>query len=318
MSYKNGLSRMVIALGGNALGVTPEEQKQNVVKAAATMVELMSKGNEVIITHGNGPQVGVINLAFDKASELDDKIPSMPLAECIAMSQGYIGYHLQNAIKNELIKRKMKWNVVTVVTQVEVDGNDEAFQNPRKPIGSFYTKEEADEISAEYPDMIFMEDAGRGYRRVVSSPQPKNIVEKESIQSLLENDCIVIACGGGGVPVVRDSDGYYHSVPAVIDKDFSSSKLADVIDADYLLILTAVDKIALNFGKADVKFFDTIQVDDLENYYIQGRFASGSMAPKVKAVIDFVKGGKERKAVIASLDMAPYIATGEGGTVIHN
>ena len=228
MSYGKP-NRVVIALGGNALGDTPEEQIERVRAAAPTLLKVIEQGNEIIITHGNGPQVGMIQKAFTFANQTDSKIPSMDLPECGAMSQGYIGYHLQQAIGAAMHKEYKRWHVASVVTQIEVDPEDPAFQNPTKPIGAFLTKEQADAEKAAHPDMQFVEDSGRGYRRVVASPQPKKIVEYESILNLLDNEFIVIACGGGGIPVIRDySDkGTYKGVAAVIDKDMGGELLAE-------------------------------------------------------------------------------------------
>lgn len=318
MEKKSDLNRIVIALGGNALGNTPKEQERKVEMAAKPLIDLISQGNEILICHGNGPQVGMINLAFEEGSKANDRIVPMELPESIAMSQGYIGYHLQKAIKKELYDKKMPWHVATVVTQIEVDYADESFKDPKKPIGSFYIKREAEKLMVENEGLIMKEDAGRGYRRMVPSPLPKNIVEKECIVNMLDNEFIVIACGGGGIPVVKNDSGGYKGVPAVIDKDFASAKLADSIDANYLFILTAVDKVSINWGKPDQKDLDSISVKEAEKYCEEGHFASGSMLPKVKAAIEFVKGGKGRQAVIASLEKASLIMQGKSGTVIHS
>lgn len=318
MHYKNALHRIVIALGGNALGKNPKEQQEKVSIAAKAMVNLIAQGNEIIICHGNGPQVGMINLAFEEAAKVNEKVISFDLPECTAMSQGYIGYHLQKGIKEELHKQGMPWHVATVVTQIVVDKEDEAFNNPTKPIGSYYTKEEAQKLMAENEGLVIKEDAGRGYRRMVPSPKPKKIIEKESIINMLDNEFIVIACGGGGVPVVEDENGNYVGVPAVIDKDYASAKLADTVDADFLFILTAVDRVSINWGKPDQKDLDSMSIQEAEKYCEEGHFASGSMLPKVKAAIEFVKSGEGRHAVIASLEKAPLVMKGESGTIIHS
>jgi carbamate kinase len=318
MSYKNALHRIVIALGGNALGKTPKEQEEKVAIASKALVNLIAQGNEIIICHGNGPQVGMINLAFEEASKENDKIVPFELPECTAMSQGYIGYHLQKGIKKELLNQGMPWHVATVITQIGVDKEDEAFKNPTKPIGSYYTKEEAEKLMAENEGLVIKDDAGRGYRRMVPSPKPKVIVEKDSIVNMLDNEFIVIACGGGGVPVVEDGNGDYVGVPAVIDKDFASAKLAEVVDADFLFILTAVDRVSINWGKPNQEDLDSISVEEAEKYCAEGHFAPGSMLPKVQAAIDFVKSGEGRRAVIASLEKAPLVIKGESGTIIHN
>lgn len=309
--------RIVIALGGNALGDTPEEQQKKIDDAAEALVGLISQGYEIIVSHGNGPQVGMINLAFSMSSSDNEKIPPMPLAECTAMSQGYIGYHLQKGIQKELTREGMPWHVATMVTQVEVDENDEAFKNPTKPIGIYYTEDEAKKLMAENPEKVYIEDAGRGYRRVVASPQPKNIVEKDSILNLLDNEFVVIACGGGGIPVIKTQDGY-KGVDAVIDKDFASALLAESVDAKYLFILTAVDRVSLNYGKPDEKVLEKMSVKEAEQYCNEGHFAPGSMLPKVKAGIKFAKSKKGRRAVIASLEKAPLAIRGLSGTIIED
>lgn len=309
--------RIVIALGGNALGDTPEEQQKRIDDAAEALVGLISQGYEIIVSHGNGPQVGMINLAFSMSSSDNEKIPPMPLAECTAMSQGYIGYHLQKGIQKELTREGMPWHVATMVTQVEVDENDEAFKNPTKPIGIYYTEDEAKKLMAENPEKVYIEDAGRGYRRVVASPLPKNIVEKDSILNLLDNEFVVIACGGGGIPVIKTQDGY-KGVDAVIDKDFASALLAESVDAKYLFILTAVDRVSLNYGKPDEKVLEKMSVKEAEQYCNEGHFAPGSMLPKVKAGIKFAKSKKGRRAVIASLEKAPLAIRGLSGTILED
>lgn len=310
------MSRIVIALGGNALGNTPEEQQEKVANAAASIVGFVKQGHEVIIGHGNGPQVGMINNAMDFSSKNGGKTPAMPFPECGAMSQGYIGYHLQNAILRELKKQNINKNVLTVVTQVEVSKDDKAFGNPTKPIGSFVSEQEAKEIMAAKPELIFKEDAGRGWRRVVPSPLPIDIVEKDSILQLVSNGNIVIACGGGGIPVVKNGEGDYQGVAAVIDKDFASEKLAELVDADYLFILTAVDRVCINFNKPDQKELIEISVKEADELSAQGHFAPGSMLPKVVACKTFAQSKQGRKAVIVSLEKATMAMSGESGTVI--
>ncbi len=241
--------RIVVALGGNALGNNPVEQIEAVSNTAHALLGLIEQGNEIIITHGNGPQVGMIQNAFAAAHDAIGT-PEMPLPECGAMSQGYIGYHLQQGIGREMHKRYKRWHAATVVTQIECDPDDPAFKNPTKPIGPFYTEEQAKEFMAEDPSKVFVEDSGRGWRRVVASPDPKKIVEADSILNLLDNEFIVIACGGGGIPVVRDYEnkGCYKGVPAVIDKDLGGELLAEDCDADVLFLLTAVEHVAINFA----------------------------------------------------------------------
>lgn len=312
-------NRVVIALGGNALGNTPEEQISRVREAAPTLLRVIEQGNEIIITHGNGPQVGMIQKAFTFANQTDPKIPTMDLPECGAMSQGYIGYHLQQAIGAAMHKEYKRWHVATVVTQIEVDPDDPAFQNPTKPIGAFLTKEQADAEMAAHPDMTFVEDSGRGWRRVVASPDPKKIVEYESILNLLDNEFIVIACGGGGIPVVRDygDKGAYKGVAAVIDKDMGGELLAEDCHADTLVLLTAVDHVAINFGKPDQKELEDLSVGEARAYLEGGQFGKGSMEPKVRAAIRFAESRPGRTCVIGSLERAAEAMAGLSGTRIH-
>ena len=304
--------KVVIALGGNALGNTPSEQLELISETAKSIVDLIEDGNKVVIVHGNGPQVGMINLGMSTAANQGAIKSDMPFPECGAMSQGYIGYHLQNGIDNELKVRGIKKNVATVVTQVLVDENDTAFKNPTKPIGAFYTKEQAEAISKE-KGYTMVEDAGRGYRQVVPSPKPVDIVEKEIVRTLVDSGNVVITAGGGGIPVI-DKGGKLIGVPAVIDKDFASAKVAEILDADMLIILTAVDHVAVNFGKPDQKNLETITIAEAEKYILQNQFAKGSMLPKVQAAISFAKNKKT--AVIASLEKASLAIKGESGTKI--
>ena len=305
--------RIVIALGGNALGNTPYEQLQLVTETAKPIVDLIAQGNEVVIAHGNGPQVGMINLGMSTAAEAKAIKSDMPFPECGAMSQGYIGYHLQNAIGNELAERGMKKDVATVVTQVLVDENDPAFQNPTKPVGAFYDKETAEKIAAE-KGYTMVEDAGRGYRQVVPSPKPIDVIEKNTVNALIKDGCVVITVGGGGIPVVR-RDGKLYGTPAVIDKDFASAKLAELVKADALVILTAVDRVCINWGKPNQESLSEMTVEQAEKYCEEGHFAPGSMLPKVKAAISFAKAGGT--AIIASLENAGAAVKGESGTVVH-
>ena len=305
--------RIVIALGGNALGNTPYEQLALVTETAKPIVDLIEQGNEVIIAHGNGPQVGMINLGMATAAEAKAIKSDMPFPECGAMSQGYIGYHLQNAIGNELAARGMKKDVATIVTQVLVDENDPAFQNPTKPVGAFYDKETADRIAKE-KGYTMVEDAGRGYRQVVPSPKPIDVIEKNTVNALIKDGCVVITVGGGGIPVVR-KNGKLYGIPAVIDKDFASAKLAELVHADALVILTAVDRVCINWGKPNQQSLDEMSVADAEKYCEEGHFAPGSMLPKVKAAISFAKTGGT--AIIASLENAGKAVKGESGTVVH-
>lgn len=307
------MSRIVIALGGNALGNTAKEQLALVTETAKPIVDLIEQGNEVVIAHGNGPQVGMINLGMSTAAEVGAIKADMPFPECGAMSQGYIGYHLQNAIGNELAARGIEKDVATIVTQVLVDENDPAFQHPTKPIGAFYDKETADRIAAE-KGYTMVEDAGRGYRQVVPSPKPVDVVEKKMVASLISDGYVVITVGGGGIPVIR-KNGKLVGTPAVIDKDFASAKLAELIHADALVILTAVDRVAINWGKPNQTSLDEMTVAQAEQYCEEGHFAPGSMLPKVKAAISFARSGGT--AIIASLENAGAAVKGESGTAVH-
>lgn len=310
------MARIVVALGGNALGNTPLEQREKVAEAAKTLVGLIEQGNEIVIAHGNGPQVGMINLGLSHSAADGVIKAEMPFPECGAMSQGYIGYHLQNAVLRELRARKVEKDVLTVVTQVEVSPDDPGFKNPTKPIGAFYSEEEAKAQMAADPTVTFKEDAGRGWRKVVASPIPVGIVEKDSILSLIDAGYVVVACGGGGIPVVKRGEGDYEGVPAVIDKDFASECLAELVGADYLFILTAVDRVCINFGKPDMKELKELTPDEAKEYAAQGHFAPGSMLPKVKAAIKFAESKPDRRAVICSLEKATLAISGESGTLI--
>ena len=307
--------RLVIALGGNALGNTPQEQLELVKKTASTIVDLVEEGYDVVVGHGNGPQVGMVNLAFENSHNKVGGTPNMPFPECGAMTQGYIGYHLQQSIGRELKRRGIAKSVATVVTQVEVDKEDPAFQNPTKPIGSFYSKEEADRI-VEETGYTFVEDAGRGYRRVVPSPKPVSIVELETVEKLVSEGCIVITVGGGGIPVVK-ADDWFEGVAAVIDKDRASSKLALDLKADMLVILTAVEKVSINFNKPDQIDLDEMSLAEAEQYIAEDHFAKGSMLPKVESCIEYVRNTQNGKALITSLERAKDALQGKTGTIIH-
>ena len=306
------MAKIVIALGGNALGNTPAEQLALVTGTAKPIVDLIEAGNQVIIAHGNGPQVGMINLGLSTAAAAGAIKADMPFPECWAMSQGYIGYHLQNAINNELTARGLEKPVGTLVTQVLVDEADPAFQKPSKPVGAFYTKEEADKIAAE-KGYTMVEDAGRGWRQVVASPRPVDVVEKEMVNTLVDAGYVVITVGGGGIPVVR-REGRLVGVPAVIDKDFASAKLAELVGADKLVILTAVDRVAINWGKPGQKDLEMMTIAQAEQYCAEDQFAPGSMLPKVQAAISFAATGGE--AIIASLEKAAAALKGESGTLV--
>ncbi|GHT52997.1 carbamate kinase [Spirochaetia bacterium] len=311
--------RIVIALGGNALGDNLKEQMIAAMGTAKAIVDLVEQGHEIVIVHGNGPQVGMIETAFETAAKADKHFPVLPMSVCVALSQGYIGYDLQNVLRKELDARRLSIPVATIITQVEVDPTDKAFENPSKPIGGFMTKDEAEALKAK--GVPVMEDAGRGWRQVVASPKPVSIVEAAAIKALLAAGQIPIAAGGGGIPVAL-KDGQYRGMSAVIDKDFSAAKLAELIDADMLIILTAVEKVAVNFGKPDQKWLDTLTLADAEKYIGENQFAKGSMLPKVQAAVGFVsrtsKPGAPRQALITMLSKAKEGIEGKTGTVITN
>jgi carbamate kinase len=308
------MARIVLALGGNALGETAEEQLKRAEVAAQAIADLIEQGHDVLLVHGNGPQVGQIRLAFEEASK-SGKVPLIPFAECSAMSQGYIGYHLQQTIDEELVKRgHADIPVVTMLTQTVVSPNDPAFEHPTKPIGGFYSEEEAKELMAKTGD-TYIEDSGRGWRRVVPSPQPIDIYEKMSLRALVAAHQVVIAAGGGGIPVVYHGDRY-HGVDAVIDKDLAAAKVAQLVDANAFIILTAVDRVCINFGKPDQKEIEQMSVREAEDYIKADQFGKGSMEPKVKAACNFVKSAPLSQAIIASLDKAADAVKGLSGTRI--
>lgn len=310
-----GKKRIVIALGGNALGKNLPEQYLAVQETSRAIADLIEAGNEVIISHGNGPQVGMINNAMAAYSKTEPSHPAItPLSVCVAMSQAYIGYDLQNALKEELLNRGIKKNIATVITQVRVDENDPAFEHPTKPIGQFMTKEEADAAVASSGIQV-MEDAGRGYRRVVASPKPAEIIEIDTVKDLLNAGEIVIASGGGGIPVIRQGN-HLKGVGAVIDKDFASCLLAQQLNADFLIILTAVEKVALRFGTPEETWLDDITVDEAKQYMEEGHFAPGSMLPKVQAGVEFAESGEGRTALITLLQKAKDGVNGATGTRI--
>lgn len=311
------MEKIVIALGGNALQeagkpATAAGQLEVVEKTSEYIADIIEQGYTVALAHGNGPQVGRIVLQNEAAN---DVTPAMPFDVCGAMSQGYIGYHLQNALLRRMRERGLNLDVCTVVTQVEVDSADPAFQNPTKPIGSFYSETEAAARMAA-GDGVYKEDAGRGWRKVVPSPLPVDIVEKESVLSLLRGDFVVVACGGGGIPVVKRAEGDYEGVAAVIDKDFASECLAEVCDADFLFILTAVDRVCVNFNKPDQRELKEMTAAEAENFAAEGQFAPGSMLPKVKAAVKFARSKPGRRAVICSLEKATLAMSGESGTIV--
>lgn len=306
--------KIVIALGGNALGKNLPEQMEAVKNTAKAIVDLIEEGHEVIISHGNGPQVGLINLAMEEQFKSGGNGARTPMSVCVAMSQGYIGYDLQSFIREELLNRNINKPVATIVTQVCVDGNDKAFQNPTKPIGSFMSKEEADKLIAQGENVV--EDSGRGYRRVVASPKPVSIVEIETIKTLVDAGQVVIACGGGGIPVTEEGN-HLKGVSAVIDKDFASAQLAKLVDADCLIILTAVEKVAINFGKENEEWLSKVSLGQAEEYVEEGHFAPGSMLPKVQAAMEFAASKENRYALITLLEKAKDGIAGKTGTVIR-
>lgn len=305
--------KIVLALGGNALGDDLAGQMQAVRHTARTIVDLIALGHQVVVTHGNGPQVGMINQAFEAAAKTEAHTPMLPMSVCVALSQGYIGYDLQNAIREELLSRQLDIPVAPLITQVEVDANDKAFLNPTKPIGSFFSKEEAEKLSQN--GYIMKEDAGRGYRRVVASPMPVDIIEKQTVKALMDDCHVVITVGGGGIPVIREGN-HLRGASAVIDKDWASAKLAEMIDADLLIILTAVEKVAINFGKPDEQWLDNLSLLDAERFIEEGHFAKGSMLPKVEAAAAFARSGPGRKALITMLSKAKEGIEGKTGTII--
>jgi len=308
--------RIVIALGGNALGNTLPEQMTAVKITAKAIVDLIEEGCEVVVAHGNGPQVGMINNAMSALSREDPSQPNTPLSVCVAMSQAYIGYDLQNALREELLNRNITdIPVTTMITQIRVDAEDPAFNAPSKPIGHFMTEEQA-KIAEEKYGYIMKEDAGRGYRRVVASPKPAEIIEIGAIRSLVDSGQLVIACGGGGIPVTLIGN-HLKGASAVIDKDFASELLAEELDADFLIILTAVEKVAINFGKPEEKWLDDITTDDARKYMDEGHFAPGSMLPKVQAAVKFADSKDGRNALITLLEKAKEGILGKTGTRIH-
>lgn len=308
--------RIVIALGGNALGNTLPEQMAAVKITSKAIVDLIEEGCEVVVTHGNGPQVGMVNNAMIALTHEDPKQPNTPLSVCVAMSQAYIGYDLQNALREELLNRGItNIPVATMITQVRVDENDPAFGTPSKPIGKFVTKEQADKMEKDY-GYIMKEDAGRGYRRVVASPKPVEIVEIGTIRTMVDSGDLVIACGGGGIPVTRQGN-HLKGASAVIDKDFASCLLAKELDADYLIILTAVEQVAINFGKPNEEWLSDLSVEKAQQYMAEGHFAPGSMLPKVQAAVDFASSKEGRTALITLLEKSKEGIQGKTGTRFH-
>jgi len=316
------MARIVIALGGNALQANPkdttaEAQLITARQTSEAIVDLIEEGHEVIVAHGNGPQVGQLVATYEAAALINENNPIMPFPECGAMSQGYIGYHLQQSIRTEMRKRDVNKEIATIVTQVIVDENDSGFKNPTKPVGSFFTEQQAKKLMTE-KGYVMKEDSNRGWRRVVASPLPKAIVEEPIIKTLVEAGHVVITVGGGGIPVIDKGNGVLEGVAAVIDKDFASGKIAELLNADALVVLTAVEQVAINFGKPDQKNLSRITVEEAKIYIEEGHFAPGSMLPKIKAALTFVEAKKGRKAIITSLGKAREAIDGTAGTVIIN
>ena len=309
--------RIVIALGGNALGENLPEQMAAVRGTARAIADLIQAGHEVVVAHGNGPQVGMIQKAMAELTRSDpERYIPCPLSVCVAMSQGYIGYDLQNALREELLNRGVRRSVATVLTQVEVDPADPAFQHPTKPIGAFMTREEADKLVAERGYDV-VEDAGRGWRRVVASPKPVSIVEIKSIRDMVAAGLVVVACGGGGIPVFKTDGHHLKGAAAVIDKDFAACTLAWQLDADCLIILTAVEKVAIHFGKPNVEWLSYLTPARARAYMDDGEFAPGSMLPKVQAAVEFAESAPGRTALITLLEKAGEGIEGRTGTLIR-
>lgn len=307
--------RIVIALGGNALGKNLAEQMTAVRKTAKTIADLMEAGHELVIAHGNGPQVGMIQNAFAAYHKAEPNSDLMPLSVCVAMSQGYIGYDLQNLIGEELARRGLDISLATILTQVVVDAEDPAFRNPTKPIGAFMSEGEAKKLAKE-KGFTVKEDAGRGWRQVVASPLPKEIVEIDSIRALMDGKHACIAVGGGGIPVIREGNAL-KGVPAVIDKDYASECLAEALDADMLVILTAVECVSIHFGSPEQENLRRMTPAEADRYIAEGQFAPGSMLPKVCAAKKFAESKKGRKALITLLEKAAEGLAGESGTIIE-
>ena len=306
------MSKIVIAFGGNALGNNPKEQQALIKKAVKNVVPLVKEGHQIIIGHGNGPQVGVINLAFEDSYANED-IPYMPFPECTAMSQGYIGYHLQKGLRDVLEEEGLEKKIVTIVTQVVVDKNDPSFKNPTKPVGPFYSKRMAEKLMAESGEK-YVEDAGRGYRKVVASPKPLEIVEIETVRDLIKTGHIVIAGGGGGVPIYKQNEA--KGANAVIDKDLVSALMAKELNADRLIILTNVEQAQLHYGTPQAEKVGSISLEEAKHYVEEGHFAKGSMLPKIQAAMNFVEA-TGKKAVITSLTNLKNALEGINVTEIH-
>jgi len=305
---------IVLALGGNALGESLAEQMAAVKVTSRAIVDLLAHGHRVVVTHGNGPQVGMIHLAFEAAAATQAHTPHLPMSVCVALSQGYIGYDLQNALREELLDRGMRVPVATLITQVVVDENDPAFRHPTKPIGSHFSPEEAARMTR---NGYVMREDDRGFRRMVASPRPLDIVEKDSVLALMKAGQLVIAAGGGGIPVCRQGN-HLKGAPAVVDKDLASAKLAELIDADTLIMLTTVERVAIHYGTPQQRWLDRLSVAEARKYMLEGHFGEGSMQPKVEAAVEFAESRPGRRALITLLTKAREGIDGRTGTIIAN
>ena len=309
------MSKIVIALGGNALGNNPEEQKKLIEIPAKKIASLIKNNHKVIVGHGNGPQVGMIFNSFVDARKSNPNNALVPSPEAGGMSQGYIGYHMITAITNELKKVNIKKDVLYFLTQTIVDANDAGFKNPTKPVGPFYSSKE--EAEKNNPNSTIVEDSGRGFRKVVASPKPIDFIGMETIKKVVDLESVVIFGGGGGIPTIIENN-MFKGVDGVIDKDFALCEIANKVDADIFVILTAVDNICINFNKPNQEKLSKVNVSELEKYCSENQFAPGSMLPKVEAAIKFVKGHNNRSAIIASLDKMEEALNGQSGTLITN
>lgn len=306
--------RIVLALGGNALGSSLSGQMQAVQSTAEAIVDLVAEGHELVVTHGNGPQVGMIHQAFEAAASTEAHTPPLPMSVCVALSQGYIGYDLQNALREALRNRGIDKQVVSLITQVRVDDSDPAFASPDKPIGSFLNEADARKLQAQ--GVLLKEEAGRGWRKVVASPKPQEIIEADAVKTLLSAGQIAITAGGGGIPVIAQQH-HLKGVNAVVDKDWASAVLAQDINADMLIILTAVEKVAINFHRADRRWLDTLSPQQARHYIAENQFAAGSMLPKVEAAVAFAESGQGRQSLITLLTKAREGIAGKTGTIIQ-
>lgn len=310
---------VIVAIGGNALVKengrdSVQDQYEAVQETVVNITDMIQEGYNIVVTHGNGPQVGFGLRRSEIANEVAG-MPDMPLVNCVADTQGGIGYQIQQALTNEFSKRGIDKKVATVITQVEVSKDDPNFKNPTKPVGSFFTFDQAEEMKKTHPDWIFIEDSGRGYRRVVPSPKPINIVEKEAIKSLIDAGFVVIAVGGGGIPVVKNDDSTYEGIDAVIDKDFATSLLAEQVNAETLIITTGVSRVCINFGKPNQKALEKITVEETKQYVEEGHFPAGSMLPKIEASLSFIEKNGSR-VIITDPESLRDAITEKAGTHI--